>query len=176
MEEGRGSQFDADLYDTWTEVVSEMLKADPQRAPAPTGEHRMLSLSEMVPHSHEEQQREKERLIQAHGADYHVERIWADERRTQERFPMNRLVRVRFRRLGKSLPVALKEWINVQAVDISRGGMQIHTDWPLSRGDLIEIELPVQAAFKPVRLARVVRVNSAEAGAWAAGLQFLSGA
>jgi hypothetical protein len=77
-------------------------------------------------------------------------------------------------RIGKPLPVQPGELFTLQIVDISRGGAQVHTAWPLSIDDQISVEFDVPGRpEKCARLCRVARVRKVTDTTWAAGLSFV---
>lgn len=162
MKSGRGSQFDSDLFDLWERVVTGMLEADPSRAPASSGEAPSFSLESL--------------LAQGPTVEDTLPppNIHSDERRRYERHAVNLYATARFVRVGKPLPVMPGEPFRAHIVDISRGGVQLHTPWPLSINDLLSIELAVPGRQeKFTRLCRVARVRRVSDTTWGAGLSFV---
>ncbi|HYE62010.1 MAG TPA: HD domain-containing phosphohydrolase [Phycisphaerales bacterium] len=164
MQDGRGTQFDADLFDAWTRVVNTMLKEDPQRAPvAPPIDPKapppsLAAFAQVAP----------EGVIASLSRPAPLE---GDQRRPYERKRCDIAAMATFKWQGKKYTVRPGEFFRVRVVDVSRGGLQIETPWPLTLNDVLVVQLPTKD--KPIaRLCRVVRVRSAGA-AWSAGVCFI---
>lgn len=165
MRDGRGTQFDPEMFDIWERIVGKMLETDPARAPAPSPEGPKLKLagvSDQDP-SHE------------HPTPPSIERnLYADERRRFARYAVTIQASAQFVRAGKKMPVQKGETFTVQIVDIGRGGIQIQTPWPLSLNDLLLVEIAIPGQPQKVtRLSRVVRVRRTKDGKWASGMAFM---
>jgi hypothetical protein len=99
-------------------------------------------------------------------------RLDREERRRHQRATCHPVLRVRFVRQCKRYPVAVGEWLTWQCVDISRGGLQFRTPWPLTLNDVLEIDLG-HGSGSDNPLACVVRIRADEP-LWRAGLQFVA--
>ena len=166
MREGSGTQFDQDILWAWSELVQELVREDPERAVPPSEGGRIGSLDELLPRA------------PGDDADYDGRpgySNWAKERRRHIRVPCRTSVRVQVVRLGKRLPVEPGQWVALETVDISRGGIQLLTPWPMSLNDVLRIELPLGQKPRRVRLAQVVRIRKASEDRWVAGLCFIAG-
>lgn len=162
MEEGVGTQFDELVFRTWRELVDELVCEDPSRAPPEEPAEKFGSL-------------EQYRLGSgARVGEEVAERgstLGLDNRRRFERHAVSLAVELEFVRPLKAYPVGTGERFKVRAVDLSRGGMQVETPWPLAMSDLVVVHLTTPKGPVCWR-ARVVRVRSSGKG-WRAGLQFL---
>ncbi|CAG1010687.1 Cyclic di-GMP phosphodiesterase [Phycisphaerales bacterium] len=164
MRDGRGTQFDADMFDLWERLVGQMLQADPTRAPAPSPEGPKLTLAGVADQD----------PACDHPTPPSIERnLYADNRRRFPRFAVSIHAAAQVVRAGKAMPVRRGEKFTVQVVDIGRGGLQIQTPWPLSLNDLLLIDLEIPGQQKVSRLARVVRVRRAGDAQWASGVAFM---
>lgn len=70
-------------------------------------------------------------------------------------------------------PVEVGKWFEARLIDIGRGGVQLGTDWALSRGDLLAIQLLTGDGKVKERHIRVVRVRSGTGSSWCAGACFI---
>jgi HD-GYP domain-containing protein (c-di-GMP phosphodiesterase class II) len=167
MRSGRGSQFDPEMFDLWEQVVTHMLEADPARAPAPSPEPSKISLESLLMRG----PTPEELMASA------VPNLHSDNRRRYERHVVSLKAGARFARMGKPLPILLGELFTLHIVDISRGGVQVHTPWPLSIDDQLSVEFDVPGRpEKCARLCRVARVRKVTDTTWAAGLAFVQAA
>jgi HD-GYP domain-containing protein (c-di-GMP phosphodiesterase class II) len=160
---------DEDLLGDWAELVQRMVEADPQRAAPDSGRAAELSINDLTQIAPESAERSVRAEVAGAGAE--VNR-WADNRRRHPRRQCSIRVRARFLRQGKAYPVAEGEWVEFQAMDISQGGMQLRTPWPLARNDVLELELPQREGPKLTKKACVVRVRQLESRDWSAGMRF----
>jgi HD-GYP domain-containing protein (c-di-GMP phosphodiesterase class II) len=167
MQSGSGTQFDPEILEAWTDEVTRLVQQDPARAPAPTGARQAPAHTAMP----EDAVRE---LAQASQSRQESDAIWGDERRRYPRFPCRTTVCATFVRQGKRGQAKPSERVPVELVDVSRGGLQLRTPWPLSINDLIEIELPAQNGAVTRRRAQVVRVRQCYESGWLSGLCFVS--
>ncbi|HUU84851.1 MAG TPA: HD domain-containing phosphohydrolase [Phycisphaerae bacterium] len=165
MVEGSGAAFDRDLLETWSRIVKRLIAEDPTRAPASNGHTPRSSLAELTQNAPT-----KPGVDTARDATHRS----GHERRRHTRYPCTLHVNVSFLRLGKPGPLRPGEYARLRLVDISQGGAQLRTQWPLSLNDLLTLELPVKAGQTVTKLARVVRVRSDDQGRWMAGLCFLA--
>ena len=163
MRKERGDAFDGPLLDTWCRIVEGLIEEDPSRAVAGTGAPASFSLADCVQQSPVLDKLDIDRVLTEQGGD---------ERRRHTRFQCSVDVKARFIHQGKRGPVRTGESILIRMVDISRGGAQVHTTWPLSLNDVLILELPGKGGRTIRKHARVVRVRMAERGRWAAGLCF----
>ena len=99
-------------------------------------------------------------------------RLRKNERR-HPRFACDLAGNVMLLQSSKPLPVGTGKWCRVRVVDVSEGGAQIRTPWPLSLNDLLLIDLPVEKERKIKVKARVVHVRRASDSTWAVGLRFV---
>ena len=95
------------------------------------------------------------------------------DQRSFERFSALVTIRASFILQGKATPVAPGVWFGLRLIDVGRGGAQIGTDWPLSRGDILLLELPAGDDRVIKRYVRVVRVRAGETTPWCAGTCFI---
>jgi len=164
MREGAGMQWDADLLADWIRVIEGLLEADPQRCmPLSTAGFDVPNVSRAAggPVAAE---KESEDL-----SDTSVQ----DQRRRYERFTCHMPVKVRFIRSGKMYPVQPDQWVEMNTLDISRGGMQLVTPWPLALNDLLEVEC-CEKMTSTRYMVQVVRVRRSASQTWVAGVKFLS--
>jgi len=164
MREGRGKHFDSDIFDAWAAIVERLVCEDPSRAPASTGEPSKLSLGALG-----QQAPLIEQDIEPRDSFLRV----GEEQRRHPRHECNVPVRVRFIYHGKPLPVLDGEWTEVRMMDISQGGARLRTAWPLSRNDVVEIELPGTSDRARLRRGRVVSIRSVGADGWDSGIRFV---
>lgn len=169
MSKGRGSQFDPKLYDAFTSVVAKMLEADPQRAPEAAPSPTMRDLADLLPSA-----AAVAAVAPALGAggDSHAS-MWKKNRRRHDRFNCNLVGTGTFQHQGKPLRVKLGESFQMRVVDVSRGGIQVLTPWPMSIGDMLVVELAPKEGVSLKRTARVVRVRAHGDHDWSAGLSFV---
>lgn len=167
MQAGAGTQFDPHLLAVWTEGVTRLLEQDPGRAPAGAGAAPARKASAVTEDGVPE-------LLQAAQARDGCNTMWADERRRHPRFACCMPVYATFIRQGKAGQVKPGQRVPVELVDISRGGLQLRTHWPLSINDLLEVELPLQNGTTFRRRAQVVHVRQSPQGGWCSGLCFVS--
>ncbi|MFQ5806290.1 MAG: HD domain-containing phosphohydrolase, partial [Phycisphaerae bacterium] len=163
MRDGIGTQFDRDIFNTWAHIVERLIAEDPVRA---------------TPYKHATPGFALDDFAQA-APDHATPEdalvpgtLCADERRRHPRFRCRLPVKAMFLRQGKSCPVKSGQWVILQMVDISQGGVQLRTPWPLSLNDVLHLELPIGGDRKVKRKARVVRVRRAAKEEWLAGLRF----
>jgi hypothetical protein len=169
MRAGCGTQFDPEILIAWINRVQQLLAADPYRAPAPAQQAVRPSLGDFLP-----QPAATQRPGDALGVRDGFPDLWADERRRHDRFACDILVRAVFLRQGKHYPVALGQPTRFRLVDVSRGGMQLRSIWPLSLNDVLEVEMPAPSGAPTRRQGRVVRVRRANEREWTAGLCFIN--
>jgi HD-GYP domain-containing protein (c-di-GMP phosphodiesterase class II) len=96
------------------------------------------------------------------------------QRRRHPRYGCATIVTGRFAWQGKDYPVAPGVWTEFKTVDVSRGGLQIVTPWPLAINDVLEFRLPGPNGRQTCRMAAVIRIRKTEQGEWRAGLMFVS--
>jgi HD-GYP domain-containing protein (c-di-GMP phosphodiesterase class II) len=163
MSEGSGTQFDPDLLESWKRVVTSMVKADPQRAPAnQPGAGAGISLASVAQAAPEGLLVNLNRPVARAG----------DDRRVHERKSCSIPATAIFKWQGKPYAIAPGQSFKVRILDLSRGGVLIETPWPLALNDILEVQLPAKA--KPIaRMARVVRVRRSGNGLWSAGMCFI---
>ena len=162
MREGAGTQFDREALSAWIHIVDEAVAADPGRAvPRSDSPRALLTAFQAYPRG---------------GGDgvAYSELLNRKERRRFPRFSCGAAVRVQFLHQGKAYPVGLREWTDFRLRDISRGGVELRTPWPLTIDDLLEIEIPLSETWKVQRMARVVRVRKGPHQGWRAGVCFIT--
>jgi HD-GYP domain-containing protein (c-di-GMP phosphodiesterase class II) len=168
MQQGAGAQFDRRVLEAWIRIVERLIDEDPERVSGFACPSLPQSLADLL-------QSAPATVTDDDSAD--VPSLTEDQRRRHPRFPCNAPVRARFVWQGKRCPVPPDEWFTPRLVDISRGGMQLQTPWPLSRNDVLEVEVEVEAptgSGPSVRQrARVAWVRQVQHNQWAAGLCFL---
>jgi HD-GYP domain-containing protein (c-di-GMP phosphodiesterase class II) len=158
-----GAHLDPELLDVWAALVHELVAADPARAVPESTPVGVLSTDEfasLVPQA-------EVGLVSRPGLAFGD----VDERRRHSRLAFSRRVRVRFVRQCKPYPVRAGEWFEVETVDLSRGGLQVRTAWPLTLNDIVELELGPTG--RQALLACVVSVRRGRGDTWRAGLQFV---
>lgn len=165
MEKGRGSQFDALVFDAFKGLVDRMLKADPARAPQATPGAAYPSLGEMLPSALPSAD------LATKTAEY-ASTLWQDNKRRYERKACNIQAKAVFGRQGKPLAVKVGETFTLRVTDIGRGGVQVVTPWPMSLNDVLSVEFGLPSGGRMTRTCRVVRVRQTSRG-WAAGLAFV---
>lgn len=167
MRDGRGNQFDADMFDAWAALVTRMMEADPARGPASTGVKANVSLESMLV-------RQQSLNTGVASESRPTVNLYDDERRRHKRHDVSIHAVMRLVRSGKTLPIAPGETTTILVMDVSRGGLQIKTPWPLSQNDLLNIEFEVPGQAKKIaRLCKVMRVRRTDDAKWAAGLSFM---
>ncbi len=160
MREGIGTQFDAEVFWAWQELLEELLRQDPARARPIAPADQFGSLGDYA----------APRV--AHGDDHADSRSATDaNRRRFDRHPVSLSLRCEFARQLKRYPIGIGDPFTVRTVDISRSGLQIETPWPLAINDLLIVDLHTPKGVVRWR-TRVARVRSSGNG-WRAGLQLL---
>ncbi len=165
MREGRGTQFDSDIYDAWAKMIERLIKDDPQRAVEKSAPGSVRSLHEMVATP-------AAATIPPPSESAPLDPL-SGNRRRHDRLAYAVRLTAAFVRQGKSLPVRPGEAFQVQAQDLSRGGIGLCTPWPLSLSDVLWIQFPTKGPAAVKRYARVVRVRRNEDGTWLAGCAFI---
>ncbi len=167
MRSGAGTQFDPHILSAWATKVERLLEQDPGRAPRGTGGGTTLNMGNLLPESGLQE------MLDANAARGIAQALNSDERRRHPRFSCRLTIYATFIRQGKQGHVPDGQRIPVKLSDVSRGGLQLRTNWPLSMNDLLEVELPVGQGAVVHRRARVVRVRRARDGDWLSGLCFV---
>jgi HD-GYP domain-containing protein (c-di-GMP phosphodiesterase class II) len=170
MAEGAGSQFDKRVFAAWETVVKRMIESDPERAVASTGAAPKISLSDTVAHGGVAGFLD---AVTSGSTDEHVN-IWQDERRRHSRFACEIPVTAMFIRQGKPCGVAVNKRFPARILDISSGGLQLATPWPVSLNDLLLIDLPAKDGNMNTRRGRVVRPGRKVGNAWHSGILFIA--
>ncbi|MBC7836110.1 MAG: HD domain-containing protein [Phycisphaerales bacterium] len=165
MSEGLGTQFDAALFGTWKNLVQKLVHKDPARAAVTdTAKPSIASLSDVTPRSP---------LIPATSVSgINTSAIWQDDRRQFKRFECELPIKATFLRQLKKCPVGPGVAFVVRLLDVSRGGAQIQTAWPITLNDLLILEIPMKLGGNLTRHGRVVRVRQ-QADTWRAGILFV---
>jgi len=164
MEEGASKHFDPHILQTWAGLVEELLTKDPSRAArerADAGDHSLSEFGQAGPKA----------VVTA--SDRGSQCGWEDEMRGNERVPLRREIKARFLRQCKPYETPLERWFTVHTVDVSRGGIQIETPWPLTINDVLELLLFPEKGDDTPRPASVVRVRQRSNDVWLAGMQFV---
>ena len=169
MREGVETQFDRDLFAVWERLVQGMIEQDPERA-VPESQHgAKLSLTDLTP------------AVEAVSTDEIPELVRnfdAKEQRRYQRYSCNRQIQVKFLQCWKPIPVRTQgSWFKLALVDISMGGAQIRTPFPLSRNDTLLLKIALNNGWNKEVKARVVRIRKFSTDthdeAWLAGLEFI---
>lgn len=163
MREGRGAQFDPEVFDTWAQLVEGLLEDDPGRAPPPTGGGLKGGLASLLP---------QDPAWTPQWSGRRRRELWHDERREHRRYMCTLPAHVVFHFQGKPSPVPAGTPVEVRVMDVSQGGARLLTPWPFTRDDCLKLSFDVQGE-RLERCARVVRVRQAREG-WTAGVQFVS--
>jgi len=168
MAAGVPNHFDRDVFAVWSQVVRGMVARDPDRA-ASTGDlaGRPIALRAFLPETTVVPNR-------ATPCDRSRPLLVDSERRRHRRTPCGISLRIQFIRRGKADGPDLRDWVAVRAIDISPGGLQLETPWPLSRNDLLVLELAQPGGRTLFRKGRVVRVRAGGGGTWRAGVEFVT--
>ncbi|MBU0641271.1 MAG: PilZ domain-containing protein [Planctomycetes bacterium] len=165
MREGVGLQFDREALNAWTRTVERVIEVDPSRAlPAQCAAQR-LSLSDLL---------QEAPAIESLDEGAGLASTDSNERRRHARFACDIDIKAKFLRQGKRSPIGLGQWLTVRMADISQGGMQIRTPWPLTLNDVLALSFASKGDQKLKRKARVVRVRQVGERLWAAGLCFIN--
>jgi len=168
MAEGVPNHFDRDVFAAWSQVVRGMVAKHPERA-ATTGDMagRPITLRTFLPETTVAPDR-------GTGADRGRPLLVGSERRRHARKSCDLMLRIQFIRQGKSDGPAGQGWVTVRAIDISPSGLQLETPWPLSRNDLLVLELSQPGGRTLFRKGRVVRVRAGGGNTWRAGVEFVT--
>lgn len=161
MREGSGKQFDRQVLGVWDAIVKRLIDEDPERTVTSTGDPAPSSLDNLA-----QRAPSVEDLGDARGAVS----LLGDECRRHERFGCNLAARAVFVRQGKRCPIELGEWFTLRLADISQGGMQLRTRWPLSLNDVLDLEVSAKTGPSIKQRVRVVRIRRAENNEWVAGV------
>jgi HD-GYP domain-containing protein (c-di-GMP phosphodiesterase class II) len=165
MREAVGTQFDADLFATWDTLVKRLIAEDPERALPPRPDPPRLALRDFAPAPAAASADESPSPQEYEGAN----------RRQHVRYPCSLSIQGALVRHGDGhcSTVNLGEWVPMFLVDVSRGGVQLRTSFPLATGAVLLLELPIGRQHTVRRTARVLHVRQASEQEWAAGLCFL---
>lgn len=164
MREGVGSQFDPDVFDCWSRLVERLVAENPARAVPPGAAPAGLSLVTVAP--------PRPAGSSSWESDAGPPLAATDERRRHVRYRCNLDAEAVFIRQGKPCRVGIGEVFGVRVTDLSQGGVQIRTDWPLSLNDVLSISFHTKAGASIQRHIRIVRVRRAGDHAWLAGAAF----
>jgi len=170
MNDGRGKQFDARIFDDFRGIVDQMLQDDPSRAPAQGSSQGIMSLADLLPRSPRAPTPAIPNAAFQPRAEPPVPR--KNNRRRYDRFRCILPATATFLHQGKPVGVKIGEQFSLCIVDIARGGVNIVTPWPPSINDVLDIELQPKDSSPVRRLCRVIRVRRHEHG-WASGLAFI---
>ena len=165
MREGSGTLFDGEILNVWGRLVDRLISQDPARAVPAGDDAPQISLGQLA-------QRAPDEAATTESDDFAP--LTSDQRRRYPRFSCVINATASFLRQGKLGPVKPGEWVPVRVVDVSRGGAQLRTSWPMSLNDVLALELQTQTGQTIKRRALVVRVRMAGRGEWTAGVRFLS--
>ncbi len=165
MEKGRGSQFDAKVFDVFRKIVDRMVTADPARAPAAVPGAQYPGLQDLLPSA-------LPTGDVVAKANANASTLWQDNKRRYQRFRCDAPAKAVFLRQGKPLPVKVGENFPIRIIDVGRGGVQVVTPWPLTINDVLSIEFTLKQGVKMTRIARVARVRR-QGNSWASGLAFV---
>jgi HD-GYP domain-containing protein (c-di-GMP phosphodiesterase class II) len=159
LAEGRGTQFDPHMVELWSNVVRELIHADPSRAPCPPAESEQsepLSLADFIQ--------------QAPGGGT---RVGSRGRRRYRRFDCCLTARVRWLESGTQDPAKSLAWSDALVVDLGQGGARVSMALPLECDEILELELRAPGRPPVYRTARVVHVSVEPGPRWNAGLMFV---
>lgn len=168
MEEGRGRQFDGTLLDHWCEIVRNAARVNSGDLPIDTVAN--LTLQDVDPSESSTGMRRiandsksSKKLVQGFGTD----------RRVYPRVGCHVTAQARFIHAFKDYPVQLREFFRTTLLDISRGGVRIQSDWPLSIGDILDVRARLSGDHESMMRVKVVRVRPHTGGVWSAGCEFI---
>ncbi|HVZ94105.1 MAG TPA: HD domain-containing phosphohydrolase [Phycisphaerales bacterium] len=166
MSEKRGTQFDPDLFDAWHNLIERLIKDDPSRAVKESAPGAVKPLDEMSASGHETNDVVVIQPARRGG------RSMTKEKRRFERTPFQMPVEVTFIRQGKPMPVDPGQPFRAETIDLSRSGIGLCTEWPLSVGDIITVSLTDKTGKVVLKHCEVVRVRALKRG-WLAGACFV---
>lgn len=166
MREGRGTQFDPDIFDAWAKMIERLVKDDPERAVKESAPGAIRPLDEVFPRPLATP------LLGGESVRGPVDPLASDRRRSERKHYPGALT-VAFVRQGKRLPIALGEPFSVNATDLSTSGVGFITPWPLSLDDILWVQFPTKGKVALKRFIQVVRVRRARNGLWLAGCCFI---
>jgi HD-GYP domain-containing protein (c-di-GMP phosphodiesterase class II) len=164
MREGRGTQFDSEVFDAWASIVQELVKLDPERAVQQSAPNAVKPLSEVGVAS-------PPTTTVALNDMGPLDALVGNRRRHDRRAYRGKLTAA-FIRQGKRLPVENGQPFVVDGADISRSGVGLHTPWPFSINDILWVQFPPVNGVTVRRYAKVVRVRR-DGQQWLAGCCFI---
>lgn len=165
MRQAVGSHFDAELFSAWERVVLRLVEQDPDRAvqASDAKDSETISIDDLLPGCAGKFYRP---ATTASGRTPTV------ERRRHPRFPVNLTIKAEImHHKGHPLPEA-QGILELAVRNISQGGLVLITPWPLSKGDIVDIEMPGKNGPRPCR-GLVNRIHKYDDHQWTAGLQFI---
>ncbi|TVQ29815.1 MAG: HD domain-containing protein [Phycisphaeraceae bacterium] len=166
MASGAGLHFDPDILAAWTRIIERSLEVDPSRAPAPNPDKEFGCLASAI-QTDKAPEEDVLTIVQNVGARDE------DGRREHQRFAAALNVEAEFIRQGKDCPVKPGEPFDCRTVDVSQGGLQLNTQWPLSQGDVLRLRMKQKGDRVIERFAMVVRVRGGSGDSWLSGLKFI---
>jgi HD-GYP domain-containing protein (c-di-GMP phosphodiesterase class II) len=164
MRDGVGTQFDPDIFESWSRIVTSLIKKDPGRAVAARANPQRLVLDELLP---------AEPLACATGPADTTRRTQGRERRCYVRYPCAVAAKVTSLRHESACPIQLGEWAQVRLVNVSQGGACLRVPWPLSIGDVLQVELPIGTNRIVKRMARIMHAKPESESEWLVGVCFV---
>lgn len=177
MSEGAGTQFDDEIFKSWRGLVERLLIEDPSRAPVEGGAvRRTLGSLMQVPSTGAKAFGSVGSIVRAASSAELPERrdsAVGGDRRLHPRRSCDLLVLATFERQMKESGVKPGQPFEARVRDLSRGGVQIQTPWPLSLNDLLTLEFR-SGDGSVKRRVRVVRVRRDGRGHWSAGACFIA--
>ena len=163
LNECAGVQLDPGILKAWERVIERLLQRGPDDVVPERSVQSNLRLDDLMPAAPAPKIRAVRRGTLKPGDD---------EVRQYERLGLHKQLRVRLVRQYKACPVALGVWFHVRTVDISQGGVQLQTPFPLTMNDVVEIEFSADED-KQNPLGCVVRIRQDHNNEWFAGVKFV---
>lgn len=165
LREGRGTHFDSRVLDAWIAIVERLVKEDPERAVKKSAPGALRSLDSVVSRSFAS--------LTGPAAPAGIAQAAVNgNRRRHDRIAYSKSLTMAFVRQGKYLPIPVGHPFQAMSVDLSRGGVAIQTQWPLSLSDILWIQFPSKDGAAVKRYAKVCRVRR-NGKLWIAGCTFI---
>ncbi len=164
MLEGAEGTFDLAMLEQWSALVERLIAEDPKRAVPSMGTETALTLDDLV-------------QVVATKGDPRALHEPQDERRRHPRCPYPAMVNAVILHQAEPGRARIGEVIQLQAIDISQGGMKLRVPWPMSIADAMALELPMKNGRSIRRQANVVYCHKSKDSDehWLIGLQFAEG-
>lgn len=170
MTDGRGKQFDPQIFDLFRGIVDRLVDADPSRAPQESDPAGIRLLSDILPRGGSPRAPTVPDIAFQPRSATPLPR--KNNRRRFDRFRCDLPATATFLHQGKPVGVKMGQSFTLRIVDIGRGGLKVVTPWPPSINDVLSIEVQPKEGGPVQRICRVVRVRKHAQG-WASGVAFI---